>query len=233
MARLARRFSEKSRTLFQIGRMTANLQMDREERMLHSAEVRWFDTGAIPTAVQAWFCGGLTLTPEIRTDRYLRFEGCETVGVKIRQGNFEIKALRGATESVRYADVVTGRADCWVKWSYSQPPVEAWVQALLEDSRGWVEIGKTRLLRKFSLERGAVEEVAATQRPQEGCNFELTEIRSGRGLWWSLALEAFGDPSRVRENLRQTAVTLFAQSPPPLALDTTRSCAYPVFLNAL
>ncbi len=201
--------------------------------MLHSAEVRWFDAGAIPTEVQAWFCGGQTLAPEIRTDRYLRFEGCETVGVKIRQGNFEIKALRGATESVRYADSVTGRADCWVKWSYSQPPVEAWVQALLADSRGWVEIGKRRLLRKFSLDKGAVEEVAATERPQEGCNFELTEISSSGALWWSLAFEAFGDPARVWENLRLTAVGLFAQSPPPLLLDTTRSCAYPVFLNAL
>lgn len=201
--------------------------------MLHSAEVRWFYAGAIPTDVYTWFCNGQTLAPETRTDRYLRFEGCETVGVKIRQGNFEIKALRGASESVRYADTVTGRADCWVKWSYSQPPADVWVQALLADSRGWVEIGKTRLLRKFSRDDGAPTEVAAGDRPQEGCNFELTEIRSGDTLWWSLAFEAFGDPSRVRETLRQTAVGLFALSAPPLPLDATRSCAYPVFVNAL
>ncbi len=200
--------------------------------MFHTAEVRWFYPGDLPTDILAWFTTGQIITAEERTDHYLIFPGCETIGVKIRTGQFEIKALKGGSEVVQFADTVTGRSDCWVKWSHSQPDID-WLQTLDRTQNRWIDVTKVRRQRRYAIEQGQVREVDLDTAIPEGGAIELTHIRAGGGAWWTLALEAYGEPNRMRATLQYIAETFFARYPPPYRFDTTRSCSYPVWLAGL
>lgn len=199
-----------------------------------SAEVRWFLRGELPEQVRKWFAGGKigsSSAPE-REDVYLLFPGCESVGVKRREGRFEIKVIRGAPEAVRYAPDVNGRSDSWAKWSYGKEGVGAWIDLLEQEPAGWIAVKKLRWLRKFSLEGTRPEEVDTTTFPDQGCNIELTDLRVVDDRWWTIGLEAFGDAENVRSHLYQVAVHFFATHAFPQSLDATCSFSYPVWLNA-
>ncbi len=201
--------------------------------MLHSAEVRWFLLGSVPIQTVYWFDPTSSLSPEERTDRYLVFPGCESVGVKVRQGNFEIKALRGAAETTWFPGSVSGRTDCWVKWSYNGPAAEAWIETLAGESEGWVDVAKVRWQRRFALEAGHPVETTTDTWPDEGCNVELTRVLARSQEWWSLAFEAFGEPGRVREILRRVGVYFFVSQPPLDSFLVVNSCSYPTWLAGL
>lgn len=203
--------------------------------MQHSAEIRWFVAGALTPEVHDWFCQGQTLEPEERTDRYLVFPGCESVGVKIRDGGatgkdpFEIKALKGTAETLQLPNSISGRTDCWVKWSNSMPSNQAWLEALRAEPAGWVAVAKKRWVRKFAISGDVATEVPSEQRPAEGCNVELTELEVGRERWWSFAFEAFGAAEHVRDNLR-VATAQFLSTSPPVSFSVANSCSYAVWL---
>lgn len=199
--------------------------------MLYSAEARWFYRESLPEPILNWFCAGKPLKPEReRIDRYLVFPGSESVSVKIREGNFEIKAMKGASETVQYSPQITGRSECWIKWSYKKEAVKAWVGALHLENNGWIEVTKDRWLRKFSLDKPELSEVSINDRPDEGCNVELTKITVLNHEWWSFAFEAFGEPGRVRVYLQTVTEHFFAVHPPVKPFSAMNSCPYPVWL---
>ncbi len=204
--------------------------------MQHSAEIRWFHRGALGSATTKWFADGKTLDAEERTDRYLVFPGCESGGVKMRtygqKRNFEIKLLRGAAEPLMLPSGVSGRADCWVKWSYGDPAVDDLVRDLMRASDGSVDVEKTRYLRKFSTDSGSPAEVDPTARPTAGCGIELTGLVVRNEAWWSFALEAFGAPENVRATLETVARAFLHTRRPADAFSTANSCSYPAWLAA-
>jgi hypothetical protein len=62
--------------------------------LFNTAKIRWFWLERNVESIQSWFVGeGPMADSEIRTDIYLVLPGCETTGVKLRDNNFEIKAL--------------------------------------------------------------------------------------------------------------------------------------------
>lgn len=198
--------------------------------MLYSAEVRWFYHEPRPESILNWFCTNKSLSPEDpRMDHYLVFPGSESVGIKIREGKFEAKALRGASEIVQYPYNISGRSECWIKWSYEKEAVKTWVQAILSESHGWVDVTKVRWLRKFSLDHPELLEVSDDERPKEGCNVELTQLTIAGEEWWSFAFEAFGEPGQVREYLQKVAEHFFSIHP-PILFQAINSCPYPVWL---
>ncbi|MCE7988955.1 MAG: hypothetical protein DYG89_47985 [Caldilinea sp. CFX5] len=206
--------------------------------MLVSAEIRWFYGGELPQATLDWFCyDELVSAPEERTDRYLIFPGSESVGMKVRKygdkHNLEVKALRGGTETLHLPNGVTGRTECWVKWSYGEEPVAPLVQALLAQANGSVDVQKKRWLRKFSLDSGQPAPVSTDQRPAEGCTVELTQLHVQDRPYWTLALEAFGAEQQVRAHLWTVATAFLAQHSPPVSCTTVNSCSYPVWLANL
>jgi hypothetical protein len=210
----------------------------KEETMLFSAEIRWFYFGELPQATIDWFCyDELVSEPEERTDRYLIFPCCESVGMKVRmykdKYNIEIKALRGGSETLQLPNGVAGRTDCWVKWSYGEAPADPLVQALLVQSSGCIDVQKKRWLRKFSLDHGQLEPVDTEARPDDGCNVELTQLRVQERLYWSLAFEAFGPEVQVRQHLWKVGTHFLTQHSPANQCSTANSCSYPVWLASM
>ena len=217
--------------------------------MFHSAESRWFFEGPVPVAVRDWFAAGGAGEPEpARTDDYLLLPGCATTGVKLREGNLEIKAMTCTSEPVAYAGGVRGYQDGWVKWSCSAGDAEALRRTLGASGDRWAAVTKSRRLRLFSMDSGApVELDDRSPRVTRGCQAELTGIGVSVGAlgaartdgdpsaaWWSLSLEAFahdapGAAATAIRILTAVANHLFDE-PPPRALDAAHACAYPAWL---
>ena len=165
--------------------------------ILNTAEVRWFFPSELPgkarsisppSDVMVWFQqeSNLVWPPKERTDRYLLLPGCETTSIKLRDGRFEVKAIRGGSELVSFGIGVSGRSDAWIKWSYGKEGVELLINAVEQEHEGWVDIVKWRWLRKYSLEKTVPIEVNIHDRPIQGCNIELTAIKVNDSYWWTI-----------------------------------------------
>lgn len=206
--------------------------------MQPSAEVRWFfkvpaEAEAIPSEVETWFCRGKALPVEERDDTYLRFPGCETVGVKLRAGkNFEIKALCTPPVRTHFTPTVMGNVDTWLKWSSSYRDLVENFSSLPHPEE-WIVMSKRRRSRKWSLDGDLVEVDAQTSQPKEGCGAELTVVEMAGKRWWTFGLEAFGSPATVGSNLARVAGYLFVESPPPCPLTPEASFSYPALLSRL
>jgi hypothetical protein len=203
-----------------------------------SAEVRWFfkvqpENEAIPSEVEAWFCQGKVLPVEERDDTYLRFHGCETVGVKLRAGkNFEIKARCTPPVRTHFTPTVTGNVDTWLKWSSSHRDlVESF--SSLPSLEEWVQVSKRRRSRKWSLDGDLVEVDARRSQPREGCVAELTVVELAGKTWWTFGMEAFGSPATVSSNLARVTGYLFEIDLPPFRLNLEASFSYPALLARL
>ncbi len=206
--------------------------------MQQSAEIRWFYPGNFDANMLAWFSSSQSLEAETRIDRYFIFSGCESGGVKLRtykeKRNFEIKLLRGAAETVRLTPSASGRADCWVKWSYGDDPAHAMVQALMDKTEGFIDVEKKRFLRKFSMDAGSqAVEVDAKQMPMSGCGIELTQLKVNGVDWWTFGFEAFGPAENIQTILRSIASDFFTEHPPTALFSSANSCSYPAWLGGV
>src|SRR4051794_17396553 len=173
--------------------------------MLHSCEIRWFFLGVLPEEAKSWFEAVDEQKEDSSGDSYLVFPGCETIGVKLRDGaKFEIKARRFGPKIIEPVKSVVGKTDCWVKWSPDFELTGELKRAMTEESH-WIDVDKTRWLRRYEIKGGASpSEISGKERPSEGCDVELTELHVESGFWWTVGFEAFGPPRKIYDHLRAT-----------------------------
>ena len=213
--------------------------------MLYSAEARWFIRGPLPEDVKVWFERGFEFENcfgEDRTDKYLLFPHCDSVGVKLRADqpgdqNFEIKSIIGPSHPVK-TNGVNGRTDQWVKWSVSVKESPEIAVVLTKEDQ-WLPVTKGRGLRKYSMDRDAPVEVSphVGPFPVRGCNVELTRIRVEAATpdWFSLGFEAFGRVEETPGLLTSVIETFFEQQGPIPKMELTEgsSLSYPAWLAML
>lgn len=194
--------------------------------MYHTAEVRWFVPGPMPEAVRAWPMVPAG-TPERRTDRYLLFAGCETVGVKLREGRFEVKALTGPPEVVPFGQGIAGRVSRWAKWSRSEVDVDP------ADRETWIEVAKARRQQTYRVVGGRLTGVSTYAHP--GCTVEVGTVEVDGAAWWTLAFEATGPEAELRWRLHRVVAACVEAAPlaDGVVLRLGHSLAYPAFLAGL
>ncbi len=177
---------------------------------LRTAEVRWILPGPLDAAVTAWF-GRFPAGMESREDAYLIDPDLPGVSLKIRAGQaLEVKQYHGSPGILDGAGRARGRIESWRKWSFpcgSLGPGGA-------GRPGWTVVRKRRRMSRFRLVRGRLMADVAGWAGECACAVELTEIRSGGEIWWSLGFEAAGPDGLLRSMLHETAVLVFAQAPP-------------------
>lgn len=199
--------------------------------MYPTAEVRWFAEAALPDEVERWFHAAAGERPwEQRTDRYVRPASPDGLGVKARSGYLEVKRLAEVVGEEVMHDGVTGRVECWRKWSF---PLGA--GALLRDSAGdWVAVAKRRQKGTFAIRNGSIEIVPREEQAGQGCSLEVAEVEADGRTWWSVGFEAFGtsDQAALVTYLRRAAAHVFAVADPP-ALPAAQAMSYPAWLWAL
>ncbi len=206
--------------------------------MLETAETRWFFKNSAPALVRDWFTEGRDLSVEERTDNYLVFAGCESVGVKLRdiesgrESKFEVKAIRGAPEVLDLGGDVAGRTDSWVKWSYATSEFDH-LPSVVNSETIWLPVQKRRVLRRFSLDKGSVLEAPVDDPATAGCNVDLVDLHTVDGAWWTLGFESFGPAVDLRSQLHAVAESWFDARHPPFPLRVTDSIAYANWVAAL
>jgi hypothetical protein len=200
--------------------------------------------GSPPPEVRRWFRrGSLWVEQPARVDEYLLFPGCTSVGIKMRQGLLEVKALSGEAEIATYPGGAGGYRESWVKWSRPAAGVEGAENGPRLPGEAWVSLSKRRTLREFSLDgvdAAAVpfEVDAGVVRPRAGAAMEITELRvlpeardsSPASVWWTLAFEGFDAAGETTACLDRVARHVLAAEPSPLPLDVADSASYAAWL---
>jgi hypothetical protein len=196
--------------------------------LIPSAEVRWFFVGSLQEAVLDAF-GGREEAP--RCDRYVVLPGVESVGVKLREGMLEVKALQGAVEVAGFPGDVSGRCYCWVKWACAADKLDGLTAMRDGTPQGWVAVEKVRWVTTYSL---APHHADTLRAPTPTYQVELTRLKLGGARWWTLGVEVVGPMDRVRDDLRLAAHAFFESKYPALGLDAALSAqtswSYPAWL---
>ncbi|MEZ4884290.1 MAG: hypothetical protein R3E32_06075 [Chitinophagales bacterium] len=192
-----------------------------------STEIRWFseDKDLLWNIYHNLPQIGAGIRESDRTDYYLQSDSLNT-GVKIREGNHEIK-VKCADDELQNHGVI----EHWQKWSTKEP------QNILNtiDNRllgEWVSIEKKRYKKKYEIVN--LNEVRYTTEVflAEGCGVEFTElwIEQYAKTFYTFGLEAFGTYNDSRQNFFAALQYLNMDFSVLQHLD---SIGYPTFLKKL
>jgi hypothetical protein len=205
--------------------------------ILESLEARWFmrPEESAAAALQKWFAS----TPDEgeRADHYLTTDRNDlSFKARLAAGKptkVETKYLIGSLGVVDLAPQMTGELQRWTKLSLALSDPE------LQQHGAWLEVKKTRQLRKFAVSMTPVlvaKEVAADAFVPIGCGVELTrleyQIADTPRTEWTFGLEAFGTKARLVEVLWATVESVTAQAGLP-ALRAAWTSSYASWLLAL
>jgi hypothetical protein len=193
--------------------------------MLQSCEMRWFfDVQPIDL--------GQLLTDQTerqeRTDWYL-LPSNPACGVKLREGLLETK-LRCARYGRRQFGSLAGHIEVWKKWSLAfasdQPPS---MEELA--GTGWIDVDKQRYLQRFAISDGSVSPL--DRRPDNGCEFEITELTVGNQTYWTVGFEACGPLDQLEQNLQLAVVEILKRGGLRADFRAENSFGYAHWLNQL
>ncbi|MEA5599290.1 hypothetical protein [Rivularia sp. UHCC 0363] len=200
--------------------------------MLTTYEVRWFYSGNIPESIESWFKHCLlspTKLPEKREDVYLYAPNCDYLGIKLRQGALEIKWRYPKSNVMNFGSVVEGNVEKWSKWRLDSTG-EAFQLTQIGDNPVWVRVAKVRFSQLYQVVANTVQPVSSDPNVDNGCSLELTNIEVNGNKWWSIALEAFGEDSNLKDNLQVTANFVF-RNYDNFSLQAKSSYGYPSLLE--
>lgn len=212
-----------------------------------SHEVRWFFDGTADehASLKRWF---ETVSPlrkvdgvgapawkgrlDDEPDRYLVVPGSDDMGIKWREGEFQVKGRVAPLGVQVFADRHQGNVERWVKWSYEKLPD---TYRDIFAGKLTIPVEKTRALRKVRLDTssGAMEEVDAGALVDRGIGIELTNLVVADEPYCSLAFEAFPDDSAMHASFTRVVSTFLATLPNDVHLDQASSLSYPAWLSKL
>jgi hypothetical protein len=203
--------------------------------VIPTTEVRWFHQGSVPPEFVTWFHGGVWRPTEAtaRTDYYLHLADGDGLGIKLRQGQLQIKQRHKVHGLVRLHQQAVGKVESWRKWSFGLTRPTDQVTSSLTPVSTWVGVRKQRQLLKWQImHQASFKAVPVDEQPEEGCGLELTRIDVGGQRWWSIGIEAFGQAASLYENLILTARHTLGSSAPP-TLSAEASFGYPEWLERI
>jgi hypothetical protein len=191
-----------------------------------TTEVRWFFSGALPTAYVDWFSdpGGSAIV-EIRCDSYW-VDGSHSTGLKQRgHGPLEVKLRRGSTRLVDLGDGLRGRIEEWRKIRPAEPP-----SANSNELGQWCQVQKVIQTRTYGVgSAGNVRPLDHRDLATRGCDIELASVVIAGTAAWTFALEAWGPPEERRGMLTGALDALVQSSPlpPDFRRDLDHDMGYP------
>ena len=153
-------------------------------------EVRWFYRGNIPEEVVTWFEAiGTPPQPDSRSDLYLQPSSSD-LGIKIRQGNLEVKYCQQQLGTIAIAGGGDGRVQQWTKWICHDPSLEL----VGGEKQAWIEVAKIRHQRLYLVEFGEPIRLTPIPTPcQNAAAIEVTQLQLQGQPWWTIACEYLGN----------------------------------------
>lgn len=192
-----------------------------------SSEIRWFsqDKELLWNFYEALPEKGEGTREADRTDYYLK-SGTINTGIKIREGNHELKVK--CTED---AELDVGVMEHWIKWSTSE---EKNILNTIDDELlgDWVGVKKKRFKKSYEITGLEKAEFLHGEFVDEGFGVEFTEIQLQilDQPIYTVGIEAFSAKNQQRENLLNGIKILDMDLSPFKGLD---SYGYPQFLHRL
>lgn len=159
--------------------------------------MRWF-TRLPDEHILNWFSGkGCVFERvEARTDHYLLDMADHSIGIKLREGMIEIKSRLQEGEVFRLGNTVEGRLEDWIKWSFDLAVDHNLVDSIVKLSRyteNWLPIEKQRMGLKIVKKGEALEFHDIGTYLDQGCQIEYTRVILSGEVWYTFAVEWFGD----------------------------------------
>ena len=156
-------------------------------------ELRWFHEGDIPKTIKSWFLSNERFKPalgsqdgENRTELYLIPDRCIDLELKLRKGSVEVKQRDGTHSLIREPQAVCGKPETWRKWIWFSGDVSP--ASWLPDSFRW-RVEKTKWRRQIRLVSDDGKLVPQFDFLGLGFFVELTRIRLGGRIWWTIAFD--------------------------------------------
>lgn len=196
--------------------------------MYATRELRWFFKEDVPF-ITKWFrqnCGMTFAKTEARQDFYLPQPGKSDSGIKLREGNFEVKTRKGKARLIKINENCAGYMESWEKWSFGVKPSDELANTIVEKNKyNWLKTTKTRMGFKIVKIRGGAAWRNIKDELQNGCQVEYTLLKIKNDTWYTLAVENFGN---TNSNLYDPVLSEIAAA---VSLPQKNSMGYPEFLN--
>jgi len=214
---------------------------------LPTLEVRWFFDGAATSnsALVEWFEGAIlpeqyggapALQWKERTDTYLLLPAYEDMGIKLREGQVQVKGRVATLGEHTFCGRHEGIVEHWVKWSYAGLPAAYYVLfgANVDPDLVTFAVRKRRALRKLLLDpdAGTVTQVSTDAVIDHGLGFELTELEINGRAYSTIAFEVFPHDPVVEALALDTVGAMLGQLV-DVQLAVESSCSYPAWLRRL
>lgn len=164
--------------------------------MYKSKEIRWFSNSE-DEAISKWFeeNGFSFENANARTDYYLPLKDQDDTGIKLREGNIEIKQLISRSEKEKLVKSVKGYFENYIKWSFTSAEDDPLFREIIEEEKyHWLGVRKERIGFKLKEnQNGSIIRVKMDEYLEYGCQVEYTRLKIKNELWYTLGLEWFGD----------------------------------------
>ncbi len=163
--------------------------------MYRTKEIRWFSNTEDPEILRWFEENGFTFeNTEARTDYYLPLKEQNDIGIKLREGNIEIKQRIHSSDEQKLVKRVKGHFENYIKWSFSSSNEDPLIHSIIEEEKyNWLAVRKERIGFKLKEnQNGSIIKVKMTEYPKYGCQIEYTRIKVKNELWYTLGLEWFG-----------------------------------------
>jgi len=194
--------------------------------MYRTKEIRWFFQKEKEQFAH-WFQKFNCTSTQTRTDFYLDINN-EDIGIKLREGNIEIKHRVGTRAYGGLNATIWGCFDEFIKWSFNvqkQDPVLSKIKDY--EHCNWIPVQKELKLVQLIEENGAIKPKSITERLPFGCQVEYATVEIYEEVWYTFALEWFGEESLKLDK------TIIAEMMDSINLDISDSFGYAHFLTKL
>lgn len=166
--------------------------------MFKSSEIRWFsqDYDLFWESFVALPGKGGEVSENVRTDYYLK-SNTENTGIKIREGNHELK-VKCAKDEIHEYGLITH----WIKWSVAeQKNILNTIGGDLLDE--WIPLKKKRFKKTYEIISDTELKFVNENSAEEGGGVEFTEVRFETldQSIYTVGIEAFSASDQQRENL--------------------------------
>lgn len=195
--------------------------------MYNSVEVRWFSTHREESIVN-WFekHGCHFDSVQSRTDYYLAGHLKDGLGIKLREGNIELKQRTSKSVATTFSTGVRGFSEEWVKWSFNIKEGDDESEKILKNTlERWVPVEKKRMQVKLEGD-GKISQVKNLANSMSSdCVMEYTWLALQQKIFYSFALEISGSgPVKLKDPLLLEILENFT-------LSEMDSYGYPEFLS--
>jgi len=155
--------------------------------MLESTEIRWFFKGSISSNISKILAETSPDVYESRTDYYLFIQGCDNVGIKIRNSRLEIKWRRDVQPYDEDKLNISGNIERWKRWEWTNQTASIEIEQLTNggDVNPWVKVDKKRIQKKFNLRDNILVAVPSGELHSDFA-MEVTELKSNGKSWWTI-----------------------------------------------